>query len=249
MFDAISVSQPTRKPWTVTVSFIGQAGLIALAVLVPLVSTEALPHLRVLGGLLPEPPAPAPPHRPQTAVKPVKTVPIEMRLGVLPLPSRIPKEPAMIQDPDFDPGAGAIGGVPGGLGDPAGSGNAVIESIGRSLPVPAPPAPAQVKAPPQPAAIPRIKVGGKIQEGKLISGPRPVYPPLARAARISGVVRLQAVISRDGAIMDLRVMSGHPLLVQAAMSAVKQWLFQPTYLNGDPVEVATDIEVNFTLQR
>ncbi|MGA2593682.1 MAG: energy transducer TonB [Bryobacteraceae bacterium] len=248
MFDAISVSQRSRKPWTVTLSFVGQGVLIGLAVLVPLVSTEALPHLRVLSELLPEPPAPAPAHRPQTAVKPVKPVPFEISRGVLSVPSQIPKNVVMIQDADFDPNVGNDVGVPGGLGNPAGSGNAVIDSLGRPTPLPDPPERAAAKQAAQLAPITRIKVGGKVQEGKLISGPRPVYPPLARTARISGVVRLQAVISRDGAIMDLRAISGHPLLIPAAISAVKQWLFQPTYLNGDPVEVATDIEVNFTLQ-
>jgi protein TonB len=87
-----------------------------------------------------------------------------------------------------------------------------------------------------------------VQESKLISGPRPIYPSLARAARISGIVRLEAVISRDGTILNFRAVSGHPLLVPAAMAAVQKWVFRPTYLNGDPVEVATEIEVNFTLR-
>src|SRR6202042_3362545 len=81
-----------------------------------------------------------------------------------------------------------------------------------------------------------------------ISGPRPLYPPLAKAARVSGQVHLKAVIARDGTILDLRVIGGHPLLIPAALAAVKQWVFQPTYLNGDPVEVATEIIVDFTLQ-
>ena len=84
--------------------------------------------------------------------------------------------------------------------------------------------------------------------GKLVSGPMPVYPPLARQARIAGVVRLEAVISREGTVLNLHVVSGHPLLVPAALAAVQRWIFSPTYLNGDPVEVASEIEVNFTLQ-
>lgn len=88
-----------------------------------------------------------------------------------------------------------------------------------------------------------------MEESKLISGPRPVYPPLARQARIEGTVRLEAVISREGTILNLRAVSGHPLLIPAALAAVRQWVFRPTSLNGDPVEVATEIEVHFTLQK
>ena len=75
----------------------------------------------------------------------------------------------------------------------------------------------------------------------------PVYPQPARLARISGTVRLEALISRDGMIQSLRVMSGHPLLAQAALDAVRQWVYRPTRLNGEPVEVLTQIEVNFKL--
>lgn len=92
-------------------------------------------------------------------------------------------------------------------------------------------------------------MGGLVEQGKLISGPRPIYPPLARQARIEGTVRLEAVISRDGTILNLRAVSGHPMLVPAAVAAVRQWIFRPTSLNGEPVEVATVIDVNFTLQK
>ena len=81
-----------------------------------------------------------------------------------------------------------------------------------------------------------------------MSGPRPVYPPLARQARVEGTVRLEAVISREGTIINLRAVSGHPLLIPAALAAVAQWVFRPTYLNDEPVEVATVIDVNFTLR-
>ena len=78
---------------------------------------------------------------------------------------------------------------------------------------------------------------------------KPIYPPLAKQARISGVVHLNAVISKDGTIQDLKVISGHPLLVPSALEAVKQWVYQPTLLNGEPVEVVTQIDVNFTLSQ
>jgi protein TonB len=76
---------------------------------------------------------------------------------------------------------------------------------------------------------------------------QPVYPPLARQARIQGKVLLQAVISKDGSIENLRLINGHPMLTQAAMDAVKQWKYKPYLLNGEPVEVETQVEVNFTL--
>jgi periplasmic protein TonB len=75
----------------------------------------------------------------------------------------------------------------------------------------------------------------------------PGYPPLARAARIQGIVHLQAVISADGTIQHLTLIAGHPLLIEAAMEAVARWRYRPTLLNGEPVEVVTDIVVNFTL--
>jgi TonB family protein len=94
-----------------------------------------------------------------------------------------------------------------------------------------------------------IKVGGNVQSTKLVRQPRPVYPVDAKAARIQGVVRLSAIIAKDGTIKSLEVMSGHPILVPAAMEAVKDWVYQTTLLNGEPVEVQTVIDINFTLSQ
>ena len=93
----------------------------------------------------------------------------------------------------------------------------------------------------------RITIGGNVQESKLVNRTPPVYPPLALEARLSGVVHLQAIIGKDGRVLDVKLIGGHPLLVAAAIEAVKQWVYQPTLLNGNPVEVATQIDVNFTL--
>ena len=95
----------------------------------------------------------------------------------------------------------------------------------------------------------RIRVGGDVQKAKLVQQPAPVYPPLAMQARISGVVRLNAIIGKDGTVQNLTVSSGHPLLVPAAMEAVKQWVYAPTFLNGQAVEVVTQIHVDFTLSQ
>ncbi|MGA2144731.1 MAG: M56 family metallopeptidase [Bryobacteraceae bacterium] len=95
----------------------------------------------------------------------------------------------------------------------------------------------------------KIRVGGNVQATNLISQSRPLYPPAAKEARIQGVVQLEATIGPDGHIQDLKVISGHPLLVQAALEAVKDWVYRPTLLNGNPVTVVTMIDVNFTLSQ
>jgi TonB family protein len=95
----------------------------------------------------------------------------------------------------------------------------------------------------------RIRVGSDVQKAKLVQHPEPVYPPLALQARISGVVRMNAIIGRDGTVQNLTLVSGHPLLVAAAMEAVKQWVYEPTLLNGQAVEVATLVEVEFSLSQ
>ena len=95
----------------------------------------------------------------------------------------------------------------------------------------------------------RLTIGGNMQQAKLISQARPVYPPEAKQARVQGLVQLQAIIGADGHVANLSVISGHPLLVPAALEAVSQWVYQTTLLNGAPVEVITQIDVNFTLSQ
>jgi protein TonB len=86
-----------------------------------------------------------------------------------------------------------------------------------------------------------------VQQANLIRQIKPPYPPLARQARIQGQVILEAIISKQGSVENLRVISGHPLLIQSALDAVKQWKYKPTLLNGEPVEVVTTVTVNFNL--
>lgn len=100
-----------------------------------------------------------------------------------------------------------------------------------------------------PTVLPqRIRVGGNVQAANLMNKVSPLYSLQAKQARIQGVVRFSAVIAKDGTIQTLQLISGHPLLVAPAQEAVKQWTYKPTLLNGLPVEVATQIDVNFTLQ-
>ncbi len=93
----------------------------------------------------------------------------------------------------------------------------------------------------------RIRVGGNMQQAKLITKVRPIYPADAKAQRIQGIVKLQAILGKDGKVESLEVLSGDPLLAAAALEAVRQWQYQTTLLNGDPVEVMTEVDVNFTL--
>jgi TonB family protein len=95
----------------------------------------------------------------------------------------------------------------------------------------------------------RIMVGGAVQQTKLVTQVRPVYPPEAKAARITGAVKLSALIGKDGSIQNLDVLSGEPVLVQSALDAVKQWVYQPTLLNGQPVEVLTEIDLNYSVSQ
>ena len=112
-------------------------------------------------------------------------------------------------------------------------------------------------SPPQPAAavvkpeVPKgpLRVGTGVQAARLLFGPKPPYPTLAKAARVQGTVRITAIIGTDGTIRNLQLINGPPLLVKAALDAVKQWRYQATMLNGSPVEVITEIDVNFTLSQ
>jgi TonB family protein len=101
----------------------------------------------------------------------------------------------------------------------------------------------------KPEAAARLRVGGNAQQSKLISKPRPVYPPEAKQAGLEGRVRLQAVIAADGKVSNLQVVFGEPLFANSAMETVSQWVYEPTLLNGRPVEVITDIDVNYTLAK
>jgi len=175
----------------------------------------------------------------------VKVIPRQFDAGRLVAPKAVPKNIAMITEEELPPstGGGVIGGVPGGVA--GGSLSGILGGIVGSAASAAPPPP-----PPPKAAVPqRIRVGGNVQAANLINQVRPIYPPLAKQARISGVVELSAVIGKDGRVQDLKVIKGHPLLVQAALDAVKNWVYRPTLLNGEPVEVSTTIDVNFTLSQ
>jgi len=171
-------------------------------------------------------------------VKIVKQVQTELVNGQLRTPTKIPEKVQMIKEDEAPPpvmsAAGVVGGVPGGV--PGGSMGGVIGGIISSTPIV-----------PKVATPQRVRVSQGVTQGLLIRKVQPAYPPLARQARIQGSVLLQAEISKDGTIQNLRLISGHPMLAPAAIEAVKQWRYKPYILNGEPVEVETQITVNFTL--
>jgi protein TonB len=92
-----------------------------------------------------------------------------------------------------------------------------------------------------------VRIGGGVSEANLTHRVQPLYPPLARTTHVEGTVEFTATISKEGAIENLQLVRGHPLLVNAAREAILQWRYRPTLLNGEPVEVITDIIVKFTL--
>jgi periplasmic protein TonB len=226
-----------KRGTTTAISFVLQLLLIGVLVLLPLIFTEALPRQQLMTFLVAPPPPPPPPPPPAAEVHIVKKLQSELDNGQLRTPTAIPKKIQMIKEDEQPPStgvAGVVGGVPGGV--PGGSMGGVLGGMLSSTPVAIP------KAAPQ-----RVRVSQGVSQGLLIHKVTPVYPALARQARIQGIVVLQALIGKDGAIQNLHVVSGHPMLTGAALDAVKQWRYKPYYLNGEPVEVDTTVNVNFTL--
>ncbi len=228
----------TNRGMFTTISMIVQIGLLGVLVLIPLLFTEALPKTQLMTFLVAPPPPPPPPPPPTVAPKVVKTVQTDLVNGQLRTPTKIPEKVQMIKEEEAPPptmASGVVGGVPGGV--PGGQMGGVIGGIISSTPV----------AVPKQVVPQRVRVSQGVTQGLLVKKVQPNYPPLARQARIQGSVLLQAEISKDGTIENLRLISGHPMLAPAAIEAVKQWRYRPYILNGEPVEVETQITVNFTL--
>src|SRR5271166_5688207 len=229
----------TKRGATTVLSFVLQVLLIGVLVLLPLIFTEALPKQQLMTFLV-APPPPPPPPPPPAATPPVHVVKPQTELdnGQLRTPVAIPKKIEMIKEDEPPPSAGmagVVGGVPGGV--PGGAMGGVLGSVIGNVPATVPKA-----ATPQ-----RVRVSQGVSQGLLIHKVQPTYPPLARQARVQGTVVLQALIGKDGTIQNLHVVSGHPMLTSSALEAVKQWRYKPYYLNNEPVEVETTINVNFTL--
>jgi periplasmic protein TonB len=230
----------TRRGWTSVVSFLIQFMIIGVMVLIPLIFTEALPKSIQLGFLVAPPPPPPPPPPAAAPVKIVKVIQTDIVNGQLRTPTKIPQKVQMIKEEEAPPpvmaATGVVGGVPGGV--PGGSMGGVLGSIASA---------GSNVAMPKVATPQRVRVSSGVSQGLLVRRVNPTYPPLARQARIQGTVILQAQISKTGDIENLQLVSGHPMLAPAAIEAVKQWKYKPYLLNGEPVEVDTQVQVNFTL--
>jgi protein TonB len=222
----------TNQKLTMSVSFLVQVCLIGFLVLLPLIITEGLPTRMLMAAIVAPPPPPPPPPPPAPTVKTVPRV-SEIVNGELRTPSKIPKKIEMIKEEEAPPpSAGVMGGVVGGV--PGGSSGGVIGGLISSA-----------APPPKVAAPQKLRISSGVAEGNLINRVEPQYPQMAKIAHVQGDVVLQALISKNGAIENLRAISGHPILIQAAMDAVKQWRYKPYLLNGEPVEVETTITVKF----
>jgi protein TonB len=228
----------TKRGATTIIAFILEVLFLFVLVLLPLIFTEALPTKQLMTMLTAPPPPPPPPPPPAAAPVIVKKIQSELDNGQLRTPTAIPKKIQMIKEDEPPPStgpAGVVGGVPGGV--PGGAMGGVMGGILSSVPA----------AVPKAATPTRVRVSQGVSQGLLVHKVQPQYPPLARQARIQGVVVLQALIGKDGSIQNLHVVSGHPMLTNAALEAVKEWRYKPYYLNNEPVEVETTINVNFTL--
>jgi protein TonB len=223
--------------WTAWLSFVVQGLLAGVLVLLPLIYTEALPWhqiMAIVNAPVP-PPAAAPPLSTHLSQTPHPHSMLDD--GVLRVPTSIPRRVAILHDEETNGGetrAPDYVGVPGGIGP--GVPNSVFSNV---MQVPT--------IMPKVVAPTKVRVSSGVAQGLLVHQVKPTYPPLAVQARIQGTVVLQAVIAKDGAVQDLRVVSGPPLLVQAALDAVQLWRYKPYLLNDQPVEVDTQINVNFTL--
>jgi protein TonB len=230
------VANPTTKVgsrswYTVPVSILAHIVLFGAVIIIPLMATDVLPTpptMMAFVGTPPPPPPPPPP--PAPAVSQPKVVPQPVT-NPNAAPVEAPKE-IVPEAPSIGVAQGVPGGVEGGV--PGG----VVGGVVGGLP----------SAPPPPPPAAPVRVGGNIKPPTKTRDVRPVYPPIAQSARVQGVVIIEATIGADGRVKDAKVLRSIPLLDQAAVDAVKQWVFTPTLLNGVPVPVIMTVTVNFTLQ-
>ncbi len=222
----------TRSRGWMVAAFVFNGSILLALILIPLIYPEALPR-QVMSLLLeaPRPPAPQQPAPPPKQTEKFRGVP-QMDGATLIAPRTIPITIAQITGPEAP---APMNGLPMGVDA---DGNAAAEETfqaQRHVSV----APAAPKGP--------VHLSSGVVSGLLLKKTTPIYPPIAVAARVEGTVVLAAAISASGTIQNLRVVSGHPMLQQAAMDAVSNWRYRPFLLNGQPVEVETTINVIFTL--
>jgi protein TonB len=237
-------TKPRRRLGDFVVSATVQLLLLTTLLLLPLYFTQAIDvHLFNKTLLVVPPPAPAPPP-PRALARSVASKPrVISVVGKLLMPRAIPHQVARLteQSEGSDAAAGIVlgDGVPGGV--PGGQPGGVI---GGALSGAAPPAPAAINSAPKRP----VRVGQGVRAPRLILGPQPVYPVLARQGRISGAVVIDAVIDTQGNIVEMRTVSGHPILVLAAMEALRHWKYEPTILGGEAIPVELLVTITFVPQ-
>lgn len=212
--------------------------VLAAAIIIPLYFTNALDVHPLEATYLAAPPPPPPPPAPARVI----TTPRHFFANQgLYAPRVIPKQIAKVRDlPSSKQTDGALNGVIGGV--PGGQAGGVLGGILGGTGTVAPP--------PPPKAAPKhgpYRVGGQVRPPKIIDEVQPAYPPLAREARVQGDVKIDSVIDAQGDVTNLKLVSGNPLLITAALDAVRQWKYQPTTLNGTPISVEMQVTVHFSL--
>lgn len=218
--------------------------LLVAPIVVGLYFTDSLDLRQFASTFLVAPPPPPPP--PPASAPIIKAAPVHRvfeNSGKLVAPTIVPKEIAMLKEapiPDVEGTGGVAGGVPGGVA--GGSMGGVLGGvIGGTGAVPQPIAPKE-KGPRAP-----VRVGGRVKEPRLITRVDPRYPPLAVQTHLQGTVIVEAIIDEHGDVVEVKVVSGPPLLIQSALDAVRRWKYEPTYLNDEPLAVQLNVTVQFTL--
>lgn len=233
---------PTRKR-TLTTAIVVHTVLIGVPLLLSIWFTNTLDLRSYTQTLLVAPPAAAPAPSPSPAVAAPRQVHrVFTSQGKLFMPTAIPRQVLTLKEAPLPPepeGIGVFGGVPGGV--TGGVIGGILEGIKGPEPPPLPARPSVEKAS---APIP---VGGDVRPPRIISSVNPDYPLLAHQAGIQGEVIISATIDSHGNVVDMKVVSGPPLLYMAAMKALRQWKFEPTYLNGEPVAIKWNATVNFRI--
>jgi protein TonB len=252
MFETVTLTygQESKRVWGTLAGVTGQALLVTCAVVAPMIWPAALPRAAWITGIEAPGPPPAPPPPGKTIIRPKTAVPrpSQFIFATLIAPTKIPFMAATLTDdvPAMAGNGGVASGVAGGDLNAVQAGDALVGSILRSV---VKPPEIAITAPPKTAVAPvakppRISV---VELARPIRRVDPVYPPIARQMRVSGVVELQGVLGIDGRIRELKVLRGHPMLAKAAVDAVSQWTYAATILNGQAVEVVAPITVTFTL--
>ena len=235
----LDIAPKNNKPFTMLLSLLLQVLALGVLIVIPLIYTQVLPNAQ-LKSVLAAPRSPQAPPLPRAVERAKPRSIFNVRpvfLDLLPLPDVKSRPTQQVRESDTAPDLGVIDSAATG-GSPFGT------DFESALPAAAPhPSTAvQKSAPRQP-----IRVGSGPAEASLIHKVQPIYPSLAKQTRVQGIVEFTAVISKEGNIERLQLLRGHPMLVKAAQEAILQWKYRPTMLNGEPVEVITDIIVDFTL--